>query len=114
MAVVVQENRGPAFCVLRCCFPVRQVSANKLQPFTSPGVLKHFEGAPCGQWGMGRVVALTGGLPLYSLLHCLDSERGQRHSDGLDGVGPPRAELTMSPAGHAGGSSTPWALFSHE
>lgn len=81
---------------------------------SSPGVPKHFEGAPCGQWGMGRVVALTGGLPLYSLLHCLDSERGQRHSDGLDGVRPPRAELTMSPAGHAGGSSTPWALFSHE
>lgn len=26
MAVAVQENRGPAFCVLRCCFPVRRGS----------------------------------------------------------------------------------------
>ena len=31
---------------------------------------------------------------------------------GLTVLGPHRAELTMSAAGHAGGSSTPWALFS--
>lgn len=31
---------------------------------------------------------------------------------GLMVLGHHGAELTMSPAGHAGGSSTPWALFS--
>lgn len=47
---------------------------------------------------------------MYSLLHCLDFGHGQRQPDGLDGaLGHHRAELTMSPAG---GSSTPWALFS--
>ena len=57
------ENRGPAFCVLSCCFLVRQRERSFFdhcghRPGTqsSPGVLKHFQGAPCEKWGMGRVV----------------------------------------------------------
>ena len=40
--------------------------------------------------GDGKGSAVIGGVPLYSLLHCLDFGRGQRQPDGLDGVGPPQ------------------------
>lgn len=55
---------------------------------------------------------------MYSPPDCLDFGCGQWQPVGLGWalgtmvLGHRRAELTMSPAGHAGGSSTPRALFS--